>query len=249
MDIRSLSAPVIQDRSALEEFAEALTDLAPRIENDVALLRKTPAERDMIADLFRAVHNVKGDAALCKFELGVAIAHPIESMMSRFRDGELPFSDLLAELILLAIDRLELATEALLGGRPLTQLHLEELVNLGFFHGEFVAAGFQLGLFKADIFFLPRDPVAFLLDAAFAFQEFVLLGLHLRFNGFSLLVEFLFLAVPLLFDFQHLFLDEVVRFLLRVFPDFSGFFVRLAYALGDVNADCPDLSEYERRDN
>lgn len=129
MDIRSLSAPVIQDRSALEEFAEALTDLAPRIENDVALLRKTPAERDMIADLFRAVHNVKGDAALCKFELGVAIAHPIESMMSRFRDGELPFSDLLAELILLAIDRLELATEALLGGRPLTQLHLEELVR------------------------------------------------------------------------------------------------------------------------
>jgi chemotaxis protein histidine kinase CheA len=124
MDISSLVTPVIQDRELLEEFAEALNDRAPEIERDVARLRKAPQDRDITAELFRAVHNIKGDAALCKFGLGVAIAHPIETMLSRFRDGEIPFSDLLAELILLAVDRLELATDAVLLRKPLDNLNL-----------------------------------------------------------------------------------------------------------------------------
>lgn len=129
MDINSIIRPVIQDREALEEFADALTDRAPQIERDVARLLKSPADREITADLFRAIHNIKGDASLCKFELGVAIAHPIESMMARFREGEIAFTELLAELILLAVDRLELATDALLSGRTLEQLRLAELVE------------------------------------------------------------------------------------------------------------------------
>jgi len=129
MDIHSIIAPVIQDRESLEEFAEALVDRAPEVERDVARLLKSPGEREITADLFRAIHNIKGDSALCKFELGVAIAHPIETMMSRFRDGEIPFSELLAELILLAIDRLELATDALLAGKTTENLRLLELIQ------------------------------------------------------------------------------------------------------------------------
>lgn len=129
MDIRAIIAPVIQDRPALEEFADALTDRAPEVERDVARLKRMPEDREAIADLFRAVHNIKGDSALCKFELGVAITHPIETMMARFREGEIPFSDLLAELILLTIDRLELATVALLARKPLDNLHLLDLVQ------------------------------------------------------------------------------------------------------------------------
>jgi len=129
MNIRSIIEPVIQDREALNEFADSLTDRAPEIERDVARLKKAPGDREIIADLFRAIHNIKGDASLCKFELGVALAHPIETMMARFREGEIPFSDLLAEMILLAIDRLELATDALLFGKPLESLHLTDLLN------------------------------------------------------------------------------------------------------------------------
>ena len=129
MDIRSIIAPSIQDREALEEFAEVLIDRAPEIEGDIARLRKAPDDRDITANLFRAVHNIKGDASLCKFELGIAIAHPIESMLGRFRAYEIPFSDLLAEMILLAVDRLELATDALLAHKSLENLNLAILVQ------------------------------------------------------------------------------------------------------------------------
>lgn len=128
MDVRSIIEPVIQDRNALEEFADVLTDRAPQVERDVARLRKSP-DKELIADLFRAIHNIKGDAALCKFDLAVAIAHPIESLLSRFREGEIQFSELLAESILLAIDRLELATVGLLQGKALDNLRLLPLIE------------------------------------------------------------------------------------------------------------------------
>lgn len=129
MDNNSAVAPTIQDRDALEEFADALSDLAPQIERDVARLKKAPNDREITASLFRAVHNIKGDSSLCKFALGVAVAHPIETMMARFREGEIPFSDLLAETILLAVDRLELATDTLLRKKPLDSLHLPPLID------------------------------------------------------------------------------------------------------------------------
>jgi len=129
MDIRSIMAPVVQDREALEEFADSLTDRAPEVERDVARLKKAPHDREIVADLFRAIHNIKGDASLCKFELGVVIAHPIESLMARFREGEIPFSDMLAETILLAVDRLELATDGLLSHKSLENLRLLPLVQ------------------------------------------------------------------------------------------------------------------------
>jgi chemotaxis protein histidine kinase CheA len=129
LNTQSIIAPVIQDREALEDFADALIDRAPEIERDVTRLKKTPGDRDLIADLFRAIHNIKGDASLCKFDLAVAITHPIETLMARFREGALPFSDLLAELILLAVDRLELATEAMLSHKSLEHLHLLPMIQ------------------------------------------------------------------------------------------------------------------------
>lgn len=129
MDIRSIIAPVISDRDALQEFIDGLIDHAPNIERDVALLKGKPGDREVIGNLFRAVHNIKGDAALCKIDLAVAIVHPIETVLSRFRDGEILFSDVVAEATLLAIDRLELAAEGLSRGSSLDNLRLLPLVQ------------------------------------------------------------------------------------------------------------------------
>ena len=129
MDIRSIIAPVITDREALEEFIESLSDLAPTIERDVARLKATPNDHEVTSSLFRAVHNIKGDATLCKVELAVTLVHPIETVLARFRNGEITFSDVLAEAILLAIDRIELAVEGLFSGRSLENLRLVILVE------------------------------------------------------------------------------------------------------------------------
>ncbi len=129
MDIRTIIAPVISDKDALEEFIESLSDHAPSIERDIARLKKNPEDREVIGSLFRSIHNVKGDAALCKVDLAVAIVHPIETVLARFRNDEIAFSDIIAEAVLLAFDRLELAAEGLLSGKSLDGLRLLALVQ------------------------------------------------------------------------------------------------------------------------
>lgn len=119
----------IADRELLVEFRDALSDQVATLERQVANLRRSPDDRDSVATLFRALHTIKGDASICRFELGVRIAHPIESLLVRLREGKLTFSPLLAEAILLALDRLELAVEGLLAGRPVDPLRLPALIE------------------------------------------------------------------------------------------------------------------------
>ena len=128
-DITALLHPVVQDREGLAEFIEDLADIVPNIERDIARLKRTHDDNSLISALFRALHNIKGDAAICKVDMGVLIAHPIETLLTRLRGGEIGFSELLAEVILLAMDRLELAVEALSAGKTLSNLKLVDLVG------------------------------------------------------------------------------------------------------------------------
>ena len=128
-NIQVLTRPEILDQEALHEFSDALADYVPGIERDMARLGKEPANRVVIADIFRALHNIKGDAALCRVETAALIAHPIESLLTRLRSGEAAYSPLLGEVMLLALDRLELATESLVAGRSIEHLRLVELVE------------------------------------------------------------------------------------------------------------------------
>lgn len=128
-DISALLHPSIQDRDGLTEFIEDLTDIVPNVERDVAKLKRNPDDNALIAGLFRALHNIKGDAAICKVDVGVLVAHPIETLLARLRGGELAFSELLAEVILLAMDRLELAVEALSAGKSFAHLRIVDLVG------------------------------------------------------------------------------------------------------------------------
>lgn len=129
IDISAMLLPQVGSRESLQEFIDDLTEQVPDIERDIARLKLTPGDKALIARLFRALHNVKGNASICGVEIGVAIAHPIETLLARLRADEIEFSDLLAEVILLAMDRLELSLEALAGNRSLAPLKLLELVG------------------------------------------------------------------------------------------------------------------------
>lgn len=121
--------PLIPDPEIFQDFVDALGDHIPAIERDIGRLKKAPDDRAVVADLFRAMHTIKGDAALCKLDWAVRIAHPIESVLSRLREGQIQFSELIGEAVLLALDRLELAVDAIGSGRSVENLRLDELMQ------------------------------------------------------------------------------------------------------------------------
>ena len=129
MDLQKITTAVVADREALQDFIEALRDYLPGIERDVTRLRSKPTDREVIGNLFRALHNIKGDADLCKGEVAVAIVHPIEALLARIRSDALPFSWQVAEMILLAVDRLELVVARLSSGQRLDGLQLLQLIE------------------------------------------------------------------------------------------------------------------------
>lgn len=128
-DAAALLQTRIIDPEGFVEFVDDLADHVPRIERDIARLKREPEDRALIADLFRALHTIKGDAGLCRVSVGVAIAHPLETVLDRLRSRQIAFSDLLAETFLLALDRLELAVDAMANRRPVDGLRLVELVG------------------------------------------------------------------------------------------------------------------------
>jgi HD-GYP domain-containing protein (c-di-GMP phosphodiesterase class II) len=117
------------DLELLEDFITDLHEQGAPIEQALAVLQQAPANSDQYQGLFRAFHNLKGAAGMCRFEPGVEVAHRIETLLSRVQSGELTLSPILGETLLLATDRLEQAAGALLDRQPIGQLQLERLVQ------------------------------------------------------------------------------------------------------------------------
>lgn len=197
MDLAALTHPRIPDRDSLLEFSEALADLIPQLERHIASLKRTPDSREAISALFRGIHSIKGDAAMCKIDVGVMIAHPIETLLSRVREREIVFTELIAEVVLLALDRLELTIESLTTGRNLTGLKLAELVG-GLEHmGSSTApmlATHAIGVIQAVTGFRPTsatvaEPTTLSAPADRDGDMMFFLGLALHYEAFSPLFQ------------------------------------------------------------
>ncbi|WP_051229454.1 HD-GYP domain-containing protein [Paludibacterium yongneupense] len=115
------------DMSGFQDFRDAMSDYAPRVETLVAELRREPGRGDSIADLFRTFHNIKGDAGLCRLHFVVPLIHAAENLLVRVRSRELSFTPSLADVLLFTVDRLEMAMDALAAGQALDSLNLPVL--------------------------------------------------------------------------------------------------------------------------
>lgn len=116
----------IEDEESFQDFRDALSDYAPHVEALVALLRLHPGDSKAVADLFRVFHNIKGDASLCRLGFLVPFMHSAETLLARVRAAEVPFSAALADVLLLAVDRLQQAVDVLASHEPTGDLHLPE---------------------------------------------------------------------------------------------------------------------------
>ncbi|MBE9609427.1 HD domain-containing phosphohydrolase [Chitinilyticum piscinae] len=121
--------PEIRDAESFRDFHDALADYAPRVEQLLAELRRQPSSNPVIADLFRAFHNIKGDAGLCQIDWVIPLVHGIENILTRLRSNELRFTELQGEVMLLTLDRIEQAVDALEQNRSLAHLRLQDLCD------------------------------------------------------------------------------------------------------------------------
>ncbi len=77
------------------------------IEEGLLDMEENPDDREGLHRVFRAIHTIKGSGAMFGFDHIAAFAHHVETLLERVRDGSIPVTRQLIDLILLARDRIK----------------------------------------------------------------------------------------------------------------------------------------------
>lgn len=90
------------------EFITEAEEALDRIDPLFVELESKGYDRDLLNDIFRSVHTLKGAAGFLGFQAIVDVAHRAESILKKLRDGEITIKASYIDVILESIDMLRL---------------------------------------------------------------------------------------------------------------------------------------------
>ena len=79
-----------------KEFIIESNETLERMDRTLVDLEQTPADKELLATVFRAIHTVKGTSGCLGFSRIEVVAHAGENILSRLRDGQMALT---AEII------------------------------------------------------------------------------------------------------------------------------------------------------
>jgi len=113
----------------IEEFCLEAEELLSGVEDAVLDIEENPGDQEAVNRLFRAMHTIKGSGAMFGFDAVSEFTHHVETVLDNVRNGTVPVSKTLIDLILMSRDRITaMLAEANGGGPPLDSQEGEEIV-------------------------------------------------------------------------------------------------------------------------
>lgn len=86
----------------LQDFLQEAGDLLSQVDNKLVDLEKRPDDHDLLNDIFRGFHTIKGGAGFLNVENLVSLCHRTENLFDKLRNGELHLSADLMDIIMAA---------------------------------------------------------------------------------------------------------------------------------------------------
>ena len=86
------------------EFVEEGNEKAEQIEQHLIQLEKNPGSKELLAEVFRALHTIKGATSFLGFTKLCTLAHTGESLLVRLRDGTLVTNPEIISALLSLVD-------------------------------------------------------------------------------------------------------------------------------------------------
>jgi two-component system chemotaxis sensor kinase CheA len=102
----------------VETFFQEAEELLAAIEQSALSLGAEDGTEEIVNQLFRAFHTIKGSGAMCGLDAVAGFTHHVESLLDGVREGAIPVSPKLVELVLKARDHIRVLLEAEQGGQP-----------------------------------------------------------------------------------------------------------------------------------
>ncbi|MFV0422142.1 Hpt domain-containing protein [Oleidesulfovibrio sp.] len=96
----------------LRDFVEEAREISENLNSGLLELEKNPnAEGDLVNDLFRYFHNLKGNSGIIGYAELNSLTHEAETLLNRVRKGEMPSSHALVDLLLVVVDYIDAMVE------------------------------------------------------------------------------------------------------------------------------------------
>jgi len=99
-------AEIFQDRSMIGDFIGEAREHLEMIEQELLLLEQSPENPEPIHAIFRSFHTIKGLAGIFNLTSTRDLAHEVETLLDLVRNGALPATPGLVDVVLACADRL-----------------------------------------------------------------------------------------------------------------------------------------------
>jgi two-component system chemotaxis sensor kinase CheA len=113
-----------EDAQLLEEmkadFLDECQEILDQLSNNLASLEKDPGNEEIINQIFRAAHSIKGSSSFVNLEQMTSLAHKMEDVFSKIREGEIIVTPSLIDTMYLGLDKLSELREEAVKGKSLT---------------------------------------------------------------------------------------------------------------------------------
>ncbi|MEM9123962.1 MAG: Hpt domain-containing protein, partial [Pseudomonadota bacterium] len=91
----------------LSEFLTETFESLDVVDVELVTLEKEPNNKEVLSKIFRLVHTIKGTCGFLGLPRLEAVAHASETVLGKFRDGELPVTPEAVSLILKSLDQIK----------------------------------------------------------------------------------------------------------------------------------------------
>jgi two-component system chemotaxis sensor kinase CheA len=101
----------------VDTYLQEADDLLAEIEASALALSGEEAGSEAVNRIFRAFHTIKGSGAMFGFDQVAAFTHHVETLLDQVREGAVPVSNELSNIILASADQIKLLLQAAQGGQ------------------------------------------------------------------------------------------------------------------------------------
>jgi len=101
------------EQEMLQEFLIEAKELLEELDNNFVILESKPDDSDLINEIFRAVHTIKGGAGMVGNEKLQTVAHRMEDILNKIRKGKTTLSTDIIDPLLSGLDVLKQITDCL----------------------------------------------------------------------------------------------------------------------------------------
>ncbi len=92
----------------LQDFLAESSEMLEALDQHFVKLETEPTNADLLNEIFRCMHSMKGSAGFLGFTHLVEVAHQGESLLNKLRQGEMSVSPFIIDIILEAVDAVKL---------------------------------------------------------------------------------------------------------------------------------------------